>query len=174
MRRARRVLGIAWRVGVVAVSALVFAGAAVSEARYIFWNNTGWDAGKGTLVQGFSLSRGRAWFTRYRHTSLIGGMWESGGLMTVANDAADGAGLPQAKGRLDWRCVRKERGVWGTGWTLDLPLWPLAGIGGVVSLLAARGLRRGRRGVCAACGYDLAGLSGGVCPECGVSVAAIS
>ena len=85
MGRARRVLGIAWRVGVVATSALVFAGAAVSEARYIFWNDTGWDTAKGTLVQGFSLSRGRAWFSRYRHTSLIGGMWESGGVKVLAN-----------------------------------------------------------------------------------------
>src|SRR5690606_3119238 len=32
---------------------------------------------------------------------------------------------------------------------------------------ALRRWRRRRRGRCEACGYDLAGVPGGVCPECG-------
>lgn len=30
-----------------------------------------------------------------------------------------------------------------------------------------RARRRWRRGCCASCGYDLAGIEGAVCPECG-------
>ena len=47
---------------------------------------------------------------------------------------------------------------------------------GLLAFAAAAGLRRGRgvfrhrRGLCPACGYDLAGNTTGVCPECGRAV----
>lgn len=57
------------------------------------------------------------------------------------------------------------------------PYWPgmilnsLVGAIGIWVLVvlpaAVRRARRRRRGLCAACGYDLAGVGGGVCPECG-------
>lgn len=45
----------------------------------------------------------------------------------------------------------------------------LIGRAGLRFLRALRQRIRTRRGLCGRCGYDLAGLSGGVCPECGES-----
>lgn len=55
-----------------------------------------------------------------------------------------------------------------------VPLWiPLVLVGLPTGWMLVRGRRdrRSRAGLCAACGYDLAGVSG-VCPECGEAQAA--
>ncbi|RMH27339.1 MAG: hypothetical protein D6692_07995 [Planctomycetota bacterium] len=44
-------------------------------------------------------------------------------------------------------------------------LWALGRLKRIPDWLRSRRLRR--RGLCGRCGYDLAGLAGGVCPECG-------
>lgn len=61
-----------------------------------------------------------------------------------------------------------------TGTFAQFPLWMPASaslmLTGTVWYLEIRDLRRARVGLCRACGYDLAGLSGAAtCPECGNS-----
>lgn len=59
----------------------------------------------------------------------------------------------------------------GPSWWITVPIWiPLVAAAGVTAR-AWRRHRRARRGpgACLACGYDLAGLTGGVCPECGAN-----
>jgi len=58
------------------------------------------------------------------------------------------------------------------GWNVDVPMWiPLGVLLGATSgawWLDAAARRRARVGLCAACGYERAGLApGAVCPECG-------
>ena len=64
---------------------------------------------------------------------------------------------------------------WGQnslGWWFEVPIWFPALISLALAATAFRldtlARRRGRPGVCKACGYDLVGLAAGaVCPECG-------
>ncbi len=62
------------------------------------------------------------------------------------------------------------RGLEIRGWGWVLPLAMLAWPVGSFVVGPVRRHRRRRRGLCAACGYDLTGNTSGVCPECGVSV----
>ncbi len=61
--------------------------------------------------------------------------------------------------------------------TVTIPAWmPMMLAGLPLSLIVgfgpARRWRRKRRGLCAPCGYNLAGNESGVCPECGSEVKA--
>ncbi len=58
-----------------------------------------------------------------------------------------------------WSGLAFNTGVWSGAWCL-----PLFG------LPVLRRWRRGRRGLCVSCGYDLRGASGERCPECGVVI----
>jgi hypothetical protein len=62
-------------------------------------------------------------------------------------------------------------GTWQT--TVAVPLWVFLPVGAwpVVRWGVRRGQawRRGRRGWCLGCGYDLRGAAGGRCPECGAA-----
>jgi hypothetical protein len=83
-------------------------------------------------------------------------------------------GLPPARHRLSLSCFKSEHGSWGGSATVDLPLWPLAGVGVIASYFGLRGLSRKGAGCCRGCGYDLRGLSSGACPECGRTADALN
>ncbi|MFT3686717.1 MAG: hypothetical protein QM783_17655 [Phycisphaerales bacterium] len=55
-----------------------------------------------------------------------------------------------------------------TMWHAQLPLWIPAVLFGIGAWWGKRGGWAGKD-ICAACGYDVAGLQGGACPECGRS-----
>ena len=60
-------------------------------------------------------------------------------------------------------------------WMLDLPLWTVFVVTATYPTIAfirgpLRRVRRRRKGLCIACGYDLTGNVTGVCSECGVKV----
>jgi hypothetical protein len=81
--------------------------------------------------------------------TIAGGWWSAGWLATKLSGSFDnwGIGLP-------W--------VW---------IWH-GGLGAAVFWWAVRGRRMAREAwECAACGYDLRGLSCGACPECGAPIA---
>src|SRR5262245_50847387 len=155
--------GAVWRGGVVAASAVAMGAAVASEVWYFQWER----AEKApAAVRGFTLSRGRAWFWCYEFQGATTG-WRKPGWTVLRDGMAEACGLSVVRGRLDWRCAKVERGTWGKGWWVDLPLWPAALIGSGASCLVILGYRRRREGCCARCGYDLAGVRGGLCPECG-------
>ena len=62
------------------------------------------------------------------------------------------------------------------GWdrTYVAPDWALVAFSGLLPVICALGLRKGRRAderMCPSCAYDLTGNTSGVCPECGMPVA---
>ncbi len=62
-------------------------------------------------------------------------------------------------------------------WDISIPLWLLLAIlfsifGTTLVIAPARRYRRGKRGCCKTCGYDLTGNVSGVCPECGCATKA--
>jgi hypothetical protein len=61
-----------------------------------------------------------------------------------------------------WRGLAVDAGFFGAAWALVVVL-PIA------AFRWARDARRRRRGWCAACGYDMQGVSGAPCPECGLT-----
>ncbi len=57
-------------------------------------------------------------------------------------------------------------------WGLDVPMWSLLAVAAVpTAVMSWRDRRKFGAGRCRQCGYELAGLSGGVCPECGATIA---
>jgi hypothetical protein len=81
----------------------------------------------------------------------------------------------QVKRELDWmRSSSVEMWWWrwrtGPAWHVGAPIWAMAVAVGAVGMGMIRwGWDQRRKGVCAACGYDLRGLGmGAVCPECGM------
>ena len=63
-----------------------------------------------------------------------------------------------------WPGMLVDVGVFGGGWLLLFV--------GVGAFPVVRGWRRGRKGLCVTCGYDLNAVTGHGCPECGAGVRA--
>lgn len=149
---ARRRIGV----GVMGAGAAMLAAAGVSEYRAAMW----WSAVN-------LAAPDQAYATLCRGEVRVGRRG-TGGFFTRAIPAAGFAIVSP------WRVASDVRGRYWlpgpfrvgqtSGWTL--PLYPLGGV--LAAGGAAMTTRRPRMtGRCAACGYDLAGIRGGVCPECG-------
>ncbi len=174
MRRARRLLAVVCRAGIVASAVLVLSAAVASEVRYYWWSSMPeWTPTQGMTNKEVVLAQGRLWYRRTRVLGLMSA-GSPAGLFVVENNAAEGIGLPEPASRLSWRCFKYQHGASGSEVAVDLPLWPLAGVGVIASYFGLRGLRWGRTGRCRGCGYELAGLNGGVCPECGRTADALN
>lgn len=97
------------------------------------------------------------WIWDWRNESVSGGLDTTNRVGTK--------GVSEASTAIPWRVMWR-------GLAVDsLAFGALIGVP-ITMFVEIRRWRRGRRGRCLGCGYDLSGTAGGVCPECGKETAA--
>jgi len=149
-----------WRIGLSIAAACVLLGAAASCWRGMFVNRRSADYRELDVT----LTRAAlhvSYADRSSRAPFMSRVWQPGWDCRVEPVG----GTP----RVEW----SPSVVWQTGsvpgWYVRAPWWiPVLPLGIPGALLWYRHLRRAAH-VCAACGYDLSGLSSGVCPECGTN-----
>lgn len=144
----------AWATRMFLVLAVLFAGAFVASCFYRWMAG---DALEGSSRLDYGVHHGAVWVVYYE-TQIS---W-----MAVHRGGRFEPQAPRLWPRIDVKASFPK------GWhTIGIPLWIPAALStlGFVGF-RAMGRRRGRRGACPACGYDIGIEEARICPECGRSV----